>query len=426
MSVPYYGDYPEDHTHVIIPINTFSSNDPSASVTVTNLLNTDVHIHKDGAVAQRNNAAGITMTVDFDGITGNHVLIIDTSDNTVADFYVTGKEYQVRVEGATVDAGAVNAFVGTFSIERGGGVLALLKNATYGIDKLVRSTTPANTLDVSATGEAGLDFDNIKDATGAHTLTNITVPTVTTNTDMRGTDGANTTVPDAAGVAATPAEVATALTNINLDHLMKTAVANNADMTAEVVDGTVLSNLMSKTSDTSTYAVADDSFEAVGDRVKDVETDTGTTLDTLIKDIPTTAELALRTLLTADYVVVGDTIAGVTAVTNDVGITQAGADRVWGTAARVLTAGTNLNDISTAQVNTEVDNALNTAIPGAPTADSINQYIQHLKWVLANKMAITEATGNTVGYKDDGITQAYSVAAAFTTAAGITTRKQLE
>lgn len=72
----------------------------------------------------------------------------------------------------------------------------IVSHADYGNAQLVRSTTPANTLDVSATGEAGLDFDNIKDATGAHTLTNITVPnvttvaTTTTNTDMRGTNNA--------------------------------------------------------------------------------------------------------------------------------------------------------------------------------------------------------------------------------------------
>ncbi len=36
---------------------------------------------------------------------------------------------------------------------------------------------------------------------------------------------------------------------------------------------------------------------------------------------------------------------------------------------------TALNDLSAAEVNTEVDNALNTAIPGAPTADSINERI---------------------------------------------------
>ncbi len=49
--------------------------------------------------------------------------------------------------------------------------------------------------------------------------------------------------------------------------------------------------------------------------INDILTDTSSTLDTLIKDIPTNAEFALRTILAADYVVVGDTIAGVTLVT---------------------------------------------------------------------------------------------------------------
>lgn len=48
------------------------------------------------------------------------------------------------------------------------------------ISSRLAPTTAGRTLDVSATGEAGLDFDNINDATGSHTLTNITVPTVTT------------------------------------------------------------------------------------------------------------------------------------------------------------------------------------------------------------------------------------------------------
>jgi hypothetical protein len=43
--------------------------------------------------------------------------------------------------------------------------------------------------------------------------------------------------------------------------------------------------------------------------------DTGTTLDTLVKDIPTVSEFNARTLAAADYVVVTDTIAGVTSVT---------------------------------------------------------------------------------------------------------------
>lgn len=58
-------------------------------------------------------------------------------------------------------------------------------------------------------------------------------------------------------------EVNDALVVLNLDHLMKTAVANNADMTTEVTDGTVMSNIMTSDSDTSGYVVADDSLEAL-------------------------------------------------------------------------------------------------------------------------------------------------------------------
>jgi hypothetical protein len=97
--------------------NTFDSNDPSASVTMTNFINTDVHIHKDDGLTQRNNAAGITVDVDVDGIAGCHLIKIDTSDNTVADFFVPGADYGVRIEGVTVDAATLNPFVGHFSLE---------------------------------------------------------------------------------------------------------------------------------------------------------------------------------------------------------------------------------------------------------------------------------------------------------------------
>ena len=88
----------------------------------------------------------------------------------------------------------------------------------------------------------------------------------------------------------------------------------------------------------------------------------------------------------------GATVPTVTAVTNDVGVTQAGADKAWGTTARSLTdkAGFSLaadqltvtvgtvNALGTqakADVNAEVDSALNTAIPGSPTAGSVNEKV---------------------------------------------------
>jgi len=116
MSVPYYGDFAAGAT-VYIPFNTFDSNDPSASVTMTDFANTDVHIHKNLGLTQRNNAAGITVDVDVDAIAGCHGITIDTADNTVADFWVSGADYQVRIEGVTVDAATLNPFVGAFSLE---------------------------------------------------------------------------------------------------------------------------------------------------------------------------------------------------------------------------------------------------------------------------------------------------------------------
>lgn len=65
------------------------------------------------------------------------------SDNTDAGFYADGSRYLVRMEGTTVDTGTVNAWIGGFSIGCS-----------------LRPTTAGRTLDVNATGEAGLDLDN--------------------------------------------------------------------------------------------------------------------------------------------------------------------------------------------------------------------------------------------------------------------------
>jgi hypothetical protein len=149
-----------------------------------------------------------------------------------------------------------------------------------------------------------------------------------------------------------------------------------------------------------------------------------------IADIPTVAEFNARTLPSADYVVTTDTIAGVTlvatttAVTNDVGITQAGADKVWSTAARTLTASTNFNDISTADVLAQCLAALDTAYTDAdsPTANGIRERLRVLGWILRNKIEVTDANGNTVIYKDDSTTTAFSVNTMLTDDSTTTTR----
>lgn len=58
-----------------------------------------------------------------------------------------------------------------------------IQTATRQVDDLTYPTTSGRSIDVATTGEVGLDFDNVKQATGATTLNNVTVPTVTNLTN---------------------------------------------------------------------------------------------------------------------------------------------------------------------------------------------------------------------------------------------------
>ena len=104
----------------------------------------------------------------------------------------------------------------------------------------------------------------------------------------------------------------------------------------------------------------------------------------------------------------------------------AGADIIGNITGTLATCTTNTDMLTAAAVNAEVDTALNTAIPATPTAGSVNAYLQQVKFVMKNKMEITEANGNTTVYKDDGVSAYCTVAAAFTTDSTTTTRKALQ
>ncbi len=102
-----------------------------------------------------------------------------------------------------------------------------------------------------------------------------------------------------------------AIVTYNLDHLMHTAVASNADMTTEVPDGTVLSNIMTKTGDTSDYAYATDSLEALGEDADAILADT----NELQGDWTNGGRLDLIVdAILVDTAVIGSAGAGLTAV----------------------------------------------------------------------------------------------------------------
>jgi len=139
---------------------------------------------------------------------------------------------------------------------------------------------------------------------------------------------------------------------------------------------------------------------------------------TLTDGIPNTAEINARTLLTASYGTAanqttilsnqsdietkvddvkldtaailtntGTTIPGLISVLNDLSDAE-----VWAFAVRTLTAGTNLNDLSASQVNTEVADVIKTDTTGEPgqgkppEVTSLQEKIDYLYKFAINKM----------------------------------------
>ena len=444
--VPYYGDYAANAT-VYIPINTFDSNDPAASVTVTNLVNTDVHIHKDGGTTQRNNAAGITMTVDFDSITGNHLLIIDTSDNTVADFWEAGHEYQVRIEGATVDGGTINAWVGSFSIERAGGALALIKSATYGLSalKTLLDTTGIKVASFAdnAITAASINADaitNAKIADNAIAAENLAADCITSAkiadnafANEHFADGAltSTEITSAAGcIVASIANNAITAAAIATDAI--DADALKADALAEIAD-----------------AVWDEASTGHTDAGK-----AGAQLWTVLDDVPNTSEFQARTIAAADYTVVsdlgtvqtGDSFAivngdhGLVSIQDDIDAIKAKTDsltftvagdvdcnvQTWkGSAAQDMTGDSYARLGAPAGASVSADIAAVKAEMATAIA-AVKTVVDLVEDILRNKMEITDANGNLVLYEDDGTTPKYSVNACVTDDSTTTIRKRLE
>lgn len=319
--VPYLGDFTEDDT-VIIVFNTFTSDDPSASCTITDFANTDVHIHKEDDLTQRNNAAGITVSTNFDGITGSHMIKIDTSDNTVAGFWVTGKDYFVRIEGTTVDGATINAFVGHFSIENRFNEVDVVKWLGQACHAVSENGVPKVDLDqIGGVVQSATDLKDFAD-TGYNPATHKVAGVLLTDEVTTVSGLANNVITAASinGDAITEAKIADnaiaaehianaaidnatfaadvgstayatniialavrkALDEINLDHLMKVAVADR-DTLAEVVDDTVLANIMTKTDgDTSDFDHATDSLESIRDEQVAIGTEVGQLVTALV------------------------------------------------------------------------------------------------------------------------------------------------
>jgi len=370
--VTYYGDFPVNHTSVVIPFNAFTSNDPAASATITDFANTDVHIHKNGSLTQRASSAGVAIDIDVDAITGGHWVTIDLSDNTDAGFYVAGSEISVRIEGVTIDGATVNAFIGAFSIERTGGILALLKHADYGLAQLIRSTTPANKLTVDANGEVTVP-DTQK----------VDVETVKT---QAVTCAAPVTVLASVGTAAT----STAQTGDSFP-LVSTEVAE--------IYAAVITNAAGTDIAADIIAVKADVAGLAGAAMRGTDS-------AALASVCTEGRLSELDAITAGKMAyVADVIAVDVAGLD--GAAMRGTDSA--ALASVCTEG-RLAELDAANLPTDVTNVVKTTTTIADgdslAANSLLLWIRRMRWMLNNKMAVVDATGAYTLYKDDGTTTA--------------------
>ena len=141
----------------------FTTVRPSTGAPYTLAGTPALSVYKDNSTTQ--STSGVTLTADFDTVTGlNHFAIDTSSDGT---FYSAGSFFDIVITTGTVDSvSAVGFVVGRFTLRK---------------NSALKPTTAGRTLDVSATGEAGLDWANIGSPT---TVVNLSGTTVKTATDV--------------------------------------------------------------------------------------------------------------------------------------------------------------------------------------------------------------------------------------------------
>jgi hypothetical protein len=158
---------------------------------------------------------------------GGFILVDDTNTPGLYRLDLPDAAVATGVDSVVINIGFTGVFGESLNIELVDNIekdsYDILNNGTYGNAQLVRSTTPANTMDIEAGGTVGIDFNN----------TNGTHPNVTvgTNNDKTGysISGTKTTL-DALNDVSTAqvnAECDTALTDYD--------GPTNAEMTARTI-----------------------------------------------------------------------------------------------------------------------------------------------------------------------------------------------
>lgn len=137
----------------------FTTYRPSTGAAFTLAGTPALSVYKDNSTTQ--STTGVTLTADFDSVTGlNHFAIDTSADGT---FYSAGSFFDVVITTGTVDSvSVVGSVVASFTLRK---------------DSSLKPTTAGRTLDVSAGGEAGIDWANVGSPTTTVGLTGTTIAT---------------------------------------------------------------------------------------------------------------------------------------------------------------------------------------------------------------------------------------------------------
>lgn len=339
----YLGDFSVG-AEIYVWFNTFDSNDPSASVTVTDLTDTDVVIYKDDSLTQRANTAGMAIDVDVDTFAGVHKVTIDTADNTVNDFWEAGHDYAVVIVGATVDgaSGGINAVVATFS-------LANRRTAGQMATSSIEGLTDQDTFTLT-NGEVSADDDAYNDC-------------IIIVTDQI------TKIQKAVGYILdyTGATRSVQLYAVPLQTGFTMAVGDSV----EIFAGSAFANV---------YTV---------NRQTQTANDNGADINTLITQVGTAGDgltainLPNQTMdISGD--ITGNLSGSVGSVTGAVGSVTGAVGSVAGNVDGSIGS---LGATSKTDVNAEVDNALDTVLPASPTTGSINDILDRQEEIIVKVTA---------------------------------------
>jgi hypothetical protein len=164
----YIGDYGKNDTITFM----FTTFRPSTGAPFALAGTPVVSVYKDNNLTQ--DTAGVTLTTNYDGVTGLNFVSIATT----GAFYVDGSSYECVITTGTVDSvSVVGSCVGRFTMRD---------------QACLYPTTHATTLDVSAAGNAGIDWANVSSPTTTLNLSATTISTGQTITSVSGSVGSVT------------------------------------------------------------------------------------------------------------------------------------------------------------------------------------------------------------------------------------------